>query len=235
MNRPAARYHRPTWARTAPGWVAAAADDPDRLRDLWRVDPGRPVRLPTGRTFDAVTVDLRTGMEAVDLLRHAEPQAIGCRTGGPAGRGPGPRSVAAHADDGRAAGHRAGVRGARAPATRARAGLALCGLVGGGLFPALVDHDRARMRLLVPRGSGGCFTELTAGRGLGRVEYHGEGATIALPGPSAAEGDRLVWAVRPGTPVDRMRTLLDPLVAALTAARATVAWCSGTGPAPRTG
>ncbi|MFH8365942.1 hypothetical protein [Streptomyces sp. NPDC018031] len=253
------RYHRPTWARTAPGWVAAAADDPSRVRDLWRVDPGRPVALPTGRTFDAVTVDLRTGMEAVDLLRHGGLPVAGCRTGGPAARGAARRGVDGHpsdtrpvdgrgapdghgaaperarearAADGRPADRRATLCRAWVPAGRARTGLALGGLVGGGLFPALVDHERERMRLLVPRGSGGWFGAPAADRGLGAAEYHGDGATIALPGPAAGAGDRLAWAVRPGAPVDRMRALLDPLVAALTAARATVAWCSGSGPAP---
>ncbi|MBC3981227.1 bifunctional DNA primase/polymerase, partial [Streptomyces sp. AC536] len=68
---------RPCAAARVPRWVAAAADDPDAVRALWREDPRRGVRLATGRTFDAVTVDLRTGMEALDLLRR--------RTGAPAG------------------------------------------------------------------------------------------------------------------------------------------------------
>ncbi|MFF8813412.1 hypothetical protein [Streptomyces pactum] len=231
MSRPGGRHHRPAWARTAPGWVAAAADDPARLRELWQADPGRPALLPTGRTFDAVTVELRTGMEAVDLLRHGDPRAIACRTGGPAGRGPGHRSVDRLLADGHGAG-RHPVRPGRTPAPRARSGIALCGLVAGGLFPALVDHERGRMRLLVPPGSGGWFAGPAARTGPGRVEYLGDGTPVALPGPAAGAGDRLVWAVRPGRPVDRMRPLLDPLVAALDAARTTVAWCSGTGAAP---
>ncbi|GAA4667843.1 bifunctional DNA primase/polymerase [Streptomyces youssoufiensis] len=68
---------RPCAAARVPRWVAAAADDPDAVRALWREDPRRGVRLATGRTFDAVTLDLRTGMEALDLLRR--------RTGAPAG------------------------------------------------------------------------------------------------------------------------------------------------------
>ncbi|WEV25767.1 bifunctional DNA primase/polymerase [Streptomyces sp. 71268] len=68
---------RPCAAARVPRWVAAAADDPDAVRALWREDPRRGVRLATGRTFDAVTVELRTGMEALDLLRR--------RTGAPAG------------------------------------------------------------------------------------------------------------------------------------------------------
>ncbi|MFE6780045.1 hypothetical protein [Streptomyces sp. NPDC057676] len=57
--------------------MAAAADDPEGVRALWRADPLRAVPLATGRTFDALTVDLRTGMEAIDLLRR--------RTGAPQG------------------------------------------------------------------------------------------------------------------------------------------------------
>ncbi|KUJ66127.1 hypothetical protein ACZ90_40465 [Streptomyces albus subsp. albus] len=235
MNRASARHHRPTWARTAPGWVAAAADDPAGLRALWRVDPSRPVRLATGRTFDAVTVDLRTGMEAVDLLRHGGPRPLG-------------------------AGHRP-AGGGRPPHCRIPGGLqpshrtplpvraAGTGLVGAGLFPALVDHERERMRLLVPPGSGRWFGRPAEGAAApgermyqGAVDYHGAGEDVALPGPAAGAGDRLGWAIRPGTPVDRLHTLLLPLVTALTAAHATVAWCAGaagapgaTGPAGRAG
>ncbi|MGK5530293.1 bifunctional DNA primase/polymerase [Streptomyces sp. URMC 129] len=55
-------------------WLAAAADLPDRCREVWGDDPRRPYAIPTGRTFDVVALEQRVGVETFDQLeRHNMP------------------------------------------------------------------------------------------------------------------------------------------------------------------
>ena len=55
-------------------WLSAAADDPEMCRAHWADDPRAPCLLPTGRLFDVVTIDYRTGLETFDqLLRRDMP------------------------------------------------------------------------------------------------------------------------------------------------------------------
>jgi hypothetical protein len=49
-------------------WLSDAADNPQQCRDIWENEPWTPQLLPTRRTFDAMSVDLRLGIEAVSLL-----------------------------------------------------------------------------------------------------------------------------------------------------------------------
>ncbi|MER0246054.1 hypothetical protein AAHZ94_29590 [Streptomyces sp. HSW2009] len=170
------------------------------VRARWRADPRCCVPLATGRTFDAVTLDLRTGMEVIDLLRRR----VGGGLAAARTTRPGP------------AAHPAVSGSARRPARPRPV-----------LFPTLVDGARGRMRLLLPRGAARWLGGLPAARD---VEYHGAGTPIAVPGPAAAAvagGAGPAWAVRPGAPVERLRGQLGPLAAALETARLTVGWCTG--------
>ncbi|MER6529484.1 bifunctional DNA primase/polymerase [Streptomyces sp. NPDC001508] len=55
-------------------WLSAAADDPAACRATWADDPRAPYMLSTGRYFEVVTVDQRTGIETFDqLLRRGLP------------------------------------------------------------------------------------------------------------------------------------------------------------------
>lgn len=49
-------------------WLSAAADDPVMCRAVWEDDPRTPCMLPTGRLFDVVTIEQRTGLETFDQL-----------------------------------------------------------------------------------------------------------------------------------------------------------------------
>ncbi|GAB3010100.1 hypothetical protein GCM10023080_090450 [Streptomyces pseudoechinosporeus] len=49
-------------------WLSAAADDPEMCRARWADDPRAPCMLPTGRLFDVVVLDYRTGLETFDQL-----------------------------------------------------------------------------------------------------------------------------------------------------------------------
>jgi hypothetical protein len=51
-------------------WLIAAADSPQDCRKAWTADPRTPYPVPTGDTFDVISVDLRLGLEAADLLRR---------------------------------------------------------------------------------------------------------------------------------------------------------------------
>jgi hypothetical protein len=51
-------------------WLSAAAEDPEECRKVWQDDPRVPYVVPAGLLFDVVSVDLRLGMEALDLLRR---------------------------------------------------------------------------------------------------------------------------------------------------------------------
>lgn len=51
-------------------WLIAAAENPRDCRRAWGNDPRSPYPVPTGETFDLVSVDLRLGLETADLLRR---------------------------------------------------------------------------------------------------------------------------------------------------------------------
>ncbi len=51
-------------------WLIATADSPQDCRRAWTADPRTPYPIPTGDTFDVISVDLRLGLEAADLLRR---------------------------------------------------------------------------------------------------------------------------------------------------------------------
>ncbi|MGW4032399.1 bifunctional DNA primase/polymerase [Streptomyces sp. NPDC004838] len=53
-------------------WLSAAADDPAACRARWKGDPRAPHTFSTGRYFDVVAVDQRTGLEVFDQLRRRE-------------------------------------------------------------------------------------------------------------------------------------------------------------------
>ncbi|MFF3838748.1 bifunctional DNA primase/polymerase [Streptomyces sp. NPDC001930] len=57
---------RTTWRHIA--WLSEAADDPSDCLTAWARDPRAPYPLPTGRVFDAVSVDQRVGLEALGQL-----------------------------------------------------------------------------------------------------------------------------------------------------------------------
>ncbi|MET7300100.1 bifunctional DNA primase/polymerase [Embleya sp. NPDC005575] len=52
----------------APTWLSDAADDPKECRRQWLVNPLMSQVLPTGRTFDVVSVHYRLGIETLSLL-----------------------------------------------------------------------------------------------------------------------------------------------------------------------
>lgn len=59
---------RTTWRHIS--WLCEAADDPSACLTAWASDPRAPYPLPTGRTFDVVSVDQRLGLEALGQLLH---------------------------------------------------------------------------------------------------------------------------------------------------------------------
>lgn len=55
-------------------WIAEAAEDPHRCREMWADDPRRPYTMPAGRRFDVLVLGQRVGVETFDQLeRHGMP------------------------------------------------------------------------------------------------------------------------------------------------------------------
>ncbi|MGW6456955.1 bifunctional DNA primase/polymerase [Streptomyces sp. NPDC055078] len=55
-------------------WLSAAADDPVTCRAHWEDNPRGPHMFSTGRLFDVVAIEQRTGMEVFDqLVRRGMP------------------------------------------------------------------------------------------------------------------------------------------------------------------
>ncbi|MEV5505555.1 bifunctional DNA primase/polymerase [Streptomyces orinoci] len=49
-------------------WLSTAADRPHECREIWEMDPRKPVALPAGRLFDVVVVNQQLGVETFDQL-----------------------------------------------------------------------------------------------------------------------------------------------------------------------
>ncbi len=52
------------------GWLIDSAENPADCRRAWSNEPRNPYLIPTGETFDLISVDLRLGLETADLLRR---------------------------------------------------------------------------------------------------------------------------------------------------------------------
>lgn len=59
-----------------PKWLSDAADEPQECRKQWWDNPRLVQALPTGRTFDAVSVTYRLGIEALSLLLMGSSTAL---------------------------------------------------------------------------------------------------------------------------------------------------------------
>ena len=52
------------------GWLIETAENPEACQRAWERQPRSPYLIPTGDTFDVVSVDLRLALETADLLRR---------------------------------------------------------------------------------------------------------------------------------------------------------------------